>query len=54
MITKELKEKVSQIWYLIEIFEDHEIRNDSKNPLLAKARQDARMEAYVKLVERLI
>lgn len=53
-IAKELREQVSTTWMLIGDFEEHEQHNDSKNPILAKARQDARMEAYVRLVERLI
>jgi len=43
---------ISRLWALIADFEEHEQRNDSKNPILAKARQDARMAAYVTLMER--
>lgn len=38
-------------WQEIADFEAHEVKNDSKNPILANARQAARMEAYVKLME---
>jgi len=43
---------ITKLWRDIADFEEHEIKNDSKNPLLAKARQDARMEAYNNLMER--
>lgn len=45
-------QKVTKLWKQIADFEEHEIRNDSTNPLLANARQSARMEAYTKLMER--
>lgn len=44
--------KIDKLWEDIADFEEHEQKNDSKNPLLAKARQDARMEAYVNLMEK--
>lgn len=40
------------LWDYIGEFEKGEQKNDSKNPLLSKARQDARMKAYVELVEK--
>ena len=43
---------ITKLWNDIAVFEENERKNDSKKPELAKARQDARMEAYVKLMER--
>ena len=51
-MTDQLKSKIKKLWENIADFESHEIVNDSKSPLLAKARQDARMEAYVNLMEK--
>lgn len=48
----EIRNRIKQLWKNIADFEQHEEDNDSKNPLLSKARQDARMQAYVVLVER--
>jgi len=45
------KISITNFWNGIADFETNEIKNDSNNPILANARQGARMEAYVKLFE---
>ena len=45
---------INELWSNIADFEKHEVNNDSKNPILANARQGARMEAYTKLMDNAI
>lgn len=46
---------VGDIWDEIAVFEEHEIQSwQSKNPILTEARTCARMEAYVKLIDKLM
>lgn len=45
---------IRELWDNIADFEDHEIKNDSKNDILSNARKGARMEAYVTLFEKLL
>lgn len=46
---------INKLWREIGIFEEHERKAwKSKNPILTEARECARMQAYVELVERLI
>lgn len=45
---------INELWNNIADFEEHEVKNDSKNPILANARQGARMEAYTKLMDNAI
>lgn len=42
---------VMDLWNAIGDFEKGEVKNETKDPLLASARAGARMEAYVKLFE---
>ena len=43
---------IEKLWNDIAKFETGERKNDSQNQLQANARQSARMEAYVNLMER--
>ena len=45
------KDNICILWSNIEEFELRERNNDSKNPILAKARSDARAEAQLKIFE---
>jgi len=45
---------INELWNNISDFETHEVNNDSTNPILANARQGARMEAYTKLMDNAI
>ena len=46
---------VGKIWDEIAVFEENEVRAwTSKNPILTEARACARMEAYVKLIDKLM
>jgi hypothetical protein len=47
-------QEINKLWEAIADFEAHELKNDSKDPLLAKARQDARMQAYIELSDKLM
>ena len=50
----QLKKKIKMLWNSIADFENHEVKNDSTNPILANARQSARMEAYTNLQDKLL
>lgn len=50
----ELLNFIEKLWSDIAEFETGEVKNESSNQILAKARQDARMEAYVKLFDRVL
>lgn len=43
---------IKKLWDSIADFESKERKNESKNTLLSEARAGARMEAYVRLMER--
>jgi len=45
---------ITELWNNISDFEEHEIKNDSKNSILSNARQSARMEAYTKLQDKVL
>ena len=53
VMTDEEYKKIGELWRIIGIFEKNEVKAwKSKNPVNTEARLSARMEAYVKLVER--